>query len=411
MNMQHPLINSLYATFFKGRSRYRTSRRYEVIINCLCCAGLLGLLTSATVIAFDNEMQNDQLVTNIAVLAAVLILLWWLSRSGRHRANTLACLFCSIAALANALLARRVGLPPSELIGVITISLSVTLLELQLTRAELQAEHAALEQRVIERTEQLEAEQLRRSLELQRFAEFGRLSSQLLHDVANPLAVASLYLEQADNRTSVAVKEARRSLRQLEQYVQNARQHLQQTSTPRLFTVQRELRQLLLILKPVAQRAQVRIIVCRTDPQYLYGDVVKFHQIMSNVIANAIDACKTTAQLPQRNIVTIKIMAAARHVQITVHDTGAGIEPLQLPNIFEPFYTTKNNDGRGLGIGLATVKRSLREEFNGTICAQSTLQAGTTFSLLFRYQPPAPNPELAVAHELPPLYQLASNSL
>jgi signal transduction histidine kinase len=65
-------------------------------------------------------------------------------------------------------------------------------------------------------------------------------------------------------------------------------------------------------------------------------------------------------------------------VAIHVSDTGRGIAPEHLPNIFRPFYTTKGN-GTGLGLSLA---RRIVEEHQGTVEVNSTVGKGTEFTVL-----------------------------
>jgi signal transduction histidine kinase len=67
-------------------------------------------------------------------------------------------------------------------------------------------------------------------------------------------------------------------------------------------------------------------------------------------------------------------------VEVDVIDTGAGIEPKDLPKIFEPFFTTKEL-GKGTGLGLAIVKHII-EEHRGKISFESAPQAGTTVRVL-----------------------------
>lgn len=63
---------------------------------------------------------------------------------------------------------------------------------------------------------------------------------------------------------------------------------------------------------------------------------------------------------------------------ITVLDTGCGIAPEHLPNIFRPFYTTKGN-GAGLGLSLA---RQIAEEHHGRIEVTSEVGKGTQFLVI-----------------------------
>ena len=63
---------------------------------------------------------------------------------------------------------------------------------------------------------------------------------------------------------------------------------------------------------------------------------------------------------------------------ITVVDTGRGIAPEHLSNIFRPFYTTKGN---GTGLGLSVARRTV-EDHHGRIEVSSELGSGTTFSVV-----------------------------
>ena len=69
-----------------------------------------------------------------------------------------------------------------------------------------------------------------------------------------------------------------------------------------------------------------------------------------------------------------------------MRDDGAGIAPDVLPQIFEPFMTTKES-GRGVGLGLA-ISRGIVERHNGRIEVESELGRGTTFTVTLPSQAP-----------------------
>jgi signal transduction histidine kinase len=71
-----------------------------------------------------------------------------------------------------------------------------------------------------------------------------------------------------------------------------------------------------------------------------------------------------------------------RLVRVIVSDTGTGISPDNLPRIFDPFFTTKAGEPGAAGLGLSFVHRIV-EDNGGTIQAESTLNAGTKFTLTF----------------------------
>jgi signal transduction histidine kinase len=70
---------------------------------------------------------------------------------------------------------------------------------------------------------------------------------------------------------------------------------------------------------------------------------------------------------------------------VVVIDTGRGISPQHLPNIFRPFYTTKGN-GTGLGLSLA---RRIVEEHHGRIEVSSVVGKGSKFEVLLPFCMPA----------------------
>jgi two-component system sensor histidine kinase BaeS len=82
--------------------------------------------------------------------------------------------------------------------------------------------------------------------------------------------------------------------------------------------------------------------------------------------------------------VTIDVAASDAGFRIRVSDTGRGIDPDVLPDVFERF--VKGADSRGSGLGLA-IARSLVEAHGGTIRAESTPGAGTTMTI--ELPPPA----------------------
>ncbi|MDL2363067.1 MAG: HAMP domain-containing sensor histidine kinase [Patescibacteria group bacterium] len=383
----YSLLHAAYKKLIKGRSRYKAARRYEIVLNVLFVSSLFACLSSAVYETVTHNFMASDTLLRIAVYTTVLIILWWLSRTGRHTLTAFAFFVCSFFALANTMLTPRFGLPLFEVAAALCLLIIGMLLEVRLTRAALAAERDQLELRVIERTKQLEETQLRRTLELHRFAEFGRLNAQLLHEVSNPLTVASLYLEQADHRSSSAIRQARRSLVQLERYVESARKQLQLESEPKHFAVRHEIRQLFRVLKPMAQKAQVHLKFEMTEETILYGDPVHFNHIIANLVSNAVDAYQDIPLTAQNRNIFVYLKRSSRYLHIEVQDFGTGICPEALPQIFEPFFTTKSADARGLGIGLAIVKQTVKNEFNGTICANSMPGSGTKFTVFLQLEP------------------------
>ena len=96
----------------------------------------------------------------------------------------------------------------------------------------------------------------------------------------------------------------------------------------------------------------------------------RLEQVFLNLIVNAIDA------MPSGGTLTVRLSQAAHDtIEISFADSGIGIAPEVLDQIFEPFYTTKER-GKGTGLGLLVSQRIIHDH-GGTITATSELEVGT----------------------------------
>lgn len=251
------------------------------------------------------------------------------------------------------------------------------------SEAALAKERDNLEIKVAERTQELEQLQLARLLELQRFAEFGKFSAGLLHEVANPLTAASLNLQQLTTQEhSTLVKQAQNNLRSLERYVKAARKQLKGESPAQSFSVRGEIQQVLRLLTNAANKAQVKLVFQQTGSYRLFGDPVKFNQLVANLVANAIDAYKGADSTKEHRVV-VKVSAEEGRLVLVVSDWGRGIDQADISHLFEPFFTTKPDSQRSLGIGLAMVKQFVEKDFGGQITVTSDA-TGTHFTAQLR---------------------------
>jgi len=100
------------------------------------------------------------------------------------------------------------------------------------------------------------------------------------------------------------------------------------------------------------------------------GLIGELNQVWTNIIDNAIDAMEVNGQ----GVLTIKTERDGEFVQVTISDDGPGIPENVLPNIFDPFYTTKPM-GKGTGMGLEVVQRIIYQH-NGSVKVKS--QPGQT---------------------------------
>jgi len=120
------------------------------------------------------------------------------------------------------------------------------------------------------------------------------------------------------------------------------------------------------------------------------ADSTQIHQVAMNLITNAYHAVeenggKISVQLSETTIdvddLDDSYLEPGQYIELSVSDTGIGIEPGIIDNIFEPYFTTKKK-GKGTGLGLATVYGIVKEH-NGGIKVYSNLGEGATFKVFF----------------------------
>jgi two-component system sensor kinase FixL len=105
------------------------------------------------------------------------------------------------------------------------------------------------------------------------------------------------------------------------------------------------------------------------------GDRTQLQQVLLNLLLNAFDAVSGRC-MPERRIMVLTAMESAEMIRVAVRDTGTGIPPEKLNQLFYPFFTTK---AQGLGMGLS-VSRSIIESHGGRLWAENNPDQGATFS-------------------------------
>jgi len=131
-------------------------------------------------------------------------------------------------------------------------------------------------------------------------------------------------------------------------------------------------------VRPQADQRQVRIIA-QTDEQLqpVPMDAEKMQDAVMNLLVNAIEAVESnTGQV----IVQTELDKDNQQVVLRVNDNGKGID--NTDQIFEPFYSTKDNVGAGLGL---TIARKIVEKHVGTIEVQSAPGEETVFTVRIPY--------------------------
>ena len=113
------------------------------------------------------------------------------------------------------------------------------------------------------------------------------------------------------------------------------------------------------------------------DPGLGRFDADQIKQVLINLIKNAVEA------MPQGGTITIRTRGNAKGIFVEVQDTGKGITPEHLNEIFNPFFTTKE---KGTGLGLA-VSLKILNDHNGELLVSSQVGEGSVFTVRLPRQP------------------------
>ncbi|HEY9152714.1 MAG TPA: ATP-binding protein, partial [Anaerolineales bacterium] len=144
----------------------------------------------------------------------------------------------------------------------------------------------------------------------------------------------------------------------------------------------------LLQLQASEKKIVLNLEIPKNLPAAIEADKALLHQAVYNLIENAI---KYT---PEGGSVTVRVKTLPNDVLFEVEDSGIGIEPDDLPRLFEKFYRGKQREARaqhGSGLGLAIV-RSIAEQHSGRVWVESQVGKGSTFSLQIPLTQPKTRP-------------------
>jgi len=265
------------------------------------------------------------------------------------------------------------------------------------------AEHERLEHRVAERTEDLHAmnEQLRAEIaeriraenaeraardtlvQAAKMASLGQALAGVAHEVSQPVAALATHI------ASARLVAARREDPEITQILGTMDKVVDRLSalTGHLKTFARKETRTSMqadlgaIIANALDLVDHKLRAFGVDVEYrrlrapitVSANPVHVEQVLINLFSNAADAMEHRAI----RVLSIGVARRGAGVEIAVADTGQGIEPSEIGNLFDPFYSTKAA-GRGLGLGLA-ISYGLVRDIGGAITVSSRPGQGSTF--------------------------------
>jgi signal transduction histidine kinase len=211
------------------------------------------------------------------------------------------------------------------------------------------------------------------------------LASTLVHELRSPLhsilGFAQL-LERDDpslpqlNKIRAILRAADHQSRLIDEFFEMAvLRSGKELLVPEPLSLSEVLNECQTMMKPQAQKKSMDFNFSLNEkPLSVYADRTKLRQVLINLISNAI---KYT---PTSGTVTVEVESLSPKVRVNVKDTGIGIPPEKMDQLFQPYNRLGQESGpeQGMGIGL-TVTKKLVEMMGGTIGVHSTEGIGSTF--------------------------------
>ncbi len=219
-------------------------------------------------------------------------------------------------------------------------------------------------------------------LQSEKLAAMGRLTSQIAHELNNPLYGIMNTLELM--KTEVSVQNKRRKLldmaiSEIERLADMLRKMLSFSNPDEEekenIDVNTVIDEILLLYDKQFRENSVKIYPSLSESSLtVYASRDQLRQVFLNMISNAMDA------MPDGGRLEIKTSVLNKWVYIKVTDTGCGIKEEHLEKIFDSFFTTKKESVKGVGLGLSVCYGFIKES-GGDIKVTSTPENGTTFRI------------------------------
>jgi len=214
----------------------------------------------------------------------------------------------------------------------------------------------------------------------EKLAAIGELSSNIAHEIRNPLASLkgsiemlkedSVSINYKERLMDIALKEMERLNNIITDFLTYSRPTLPVFQT---FDLRELLDETIELLQNIDHnKGLIAIRKNYSSPLLVHADPQKIHQVFWNLGLNAIEA------MPEGGELVINAANTDDSISITFHDSGYGIDGKDIERVFYPFFTTKEH---GTGLGLAIAYRII-DEHKGRICVKSTSGIGTSFEII-----------------------------
>lgn len=342
--------------------------------------GVLDMVVSLDQMADLAEMHHTDVILSTALMLFLLSLcLHFLTK--RYICNPIEGLLEQTQALAKGDLSARVNKMPNDEIGELGRSFNNMADNLAQAQIELKDWGNTLEHKVETRTAEITnmQSQLLRSAKL---ASMGEIVAGVAHEINNPLTgilmFASLSSKSPDlppqvkDNLDLIVSETGRCAKIVRGLLEFARESFPEKKPD---SVNRIIQHTLTLVSQQIIFQDVDIQChCGEGLPELEVDADQLQQVFFNMFINAGQAMPNGGSLT----ITTTLIEKDKVIQIVVEDTGTGISQENLDKVFDPFFSTKSQQGFGLGL---SVSYGIIQNHGGRVDVQSREEKGTRFSI------------------------------
>lgn len=281
----------------------------------------------------------------------------------------------------------RLAINSKDEIGMLADSFNKMTEQLQRVHEELLNWAKVLEQKVNEKTAELQRAHAY-MVQIEKMASLGKLAATVAHELNNPLEGILTYAKLLRRRIQNGKLEDNREevLNELAIIIDEVSRCGNIVKNLLLFSKQKvgefkdeDIRQVIkrstALISHHLQMNNIKLELDIPDePVIVFCDAQQIEQMLLAMEINSIEA------MPDGGTLRIELKELnEQEIQIKIIDTGVGIPDNVLPHIFEPFFTTKK-EGKGTGLGLAVVY-GIVERHGGNISVESKVNQGTTFTI------------------------------
>ena len=368
---------------------------------------VLGVLdVSMTLDTVDAQLQQlQQRVVLISFSIVIVMSLFIIYFTGRYIDTPIRHLIAGTRAVSEMQLDDPIVIESSEELGQLARSFDIMRIRLRTALDELNQFTSGLEKKILERTEQLKVAH-QKLLHSDRLASMGQLSASVAHEINNPvsgvlnLAMLMQRIMKDDGVPKERVEEFRKYLTQVVNETGRVGRIVQDllafSRRSKPFRAKIDFNAMinttLNLLEHKIKLAGVSVSLdLQKDLPPVHCDSSQMQQVVINLVMNATEASQGKEKATVN--VSTAVSPQGDQLKFIVSDNGDGIPEENLPQIFNPFFTTKG-EGKGVGLGLAVVF-GIIEAHKGDIDVKSVLSEGTTFTVTLPFDETAPSVEPA----------------